>query len=424
MEGSGRRTVFFIVALCSWLLSSATIAWAVNSISLASVGEIILHPGIHAILPQPGARACMAACVSAHSGENLCEGCPMGVQLAGRHLIIRSADPAGDVGQVTVDCSKARRCFKAACLGGAGNTTCVSGSSVVLEGFTMTGGNVTLGSGGAVDVDGPQLTMRHVRVTNCHAARGGGLHVKSSHAAVLLERARFDGCSAFDDPFSEVSDGRGRGGAVFAARVRNLTASGCDFRACAADEAAAMSLQSVQAYIHGCTFRDSTARWQAAGLKVDYWSQASNLTVTNSSFVNLHTGEPDGGEQAGAVAWGGVESTWVDVYAFNCSDKGAYGGGFFHSFPPNIGDTRSTFTRVHVKGCRAGFGGAFVFGAGSAVFRNSLVEACRSEFHAGGVFIAPLASRMLFVDTNITGCSSHTEGGAVSSYGLDVEFRG
>eukprot|EP00897_Mesotaenium_endlicherianum_P001629 jgi/Mesen1/1494/ME000132S00436 len=217
---------------------------------------------------------------------------------------------------------------------------------------------------------------------------------------------------------------RGRGGAVFAAHAANVTVTGCDFSACTADEAAILSLQSVEAYIHGTTFRDSGALWQASGIKVDYFDPASNLTVTNSSFLNLHTGEPNGAEQAGAIAWGGIQSTWEDVYAFNCSDKGPYGGGFFWSLPVTAGDTRSNFTRLHVKGCYAKYGGAFFFYSGGAEFRDSLIEDCQSDYQAGGIYLAPSASRMLFVDTNVTGCSSKTEGGAISSYALDVEFRG
>ena len=264
-----------------------------------------------------------------------------------------------------------------------------STADIVINGFTLTGGNATAAApedrGGGIYVnDSPSVTIMNTVFLGNAGIAGGGLY--SNAGNVTLVDCQF------------LMNSASNGGGIYANNSTTSVTS-CTFdQNDAADMGGAMRIQAGSATIADSTFSDNTSVTWGGALTIR--SVTAGVTITRSTFTDNFSGDGGSNGRGGAIFSGDSSVTSIDnsIFIDNIADQ--FGGALHSGFPMTV--LNCTFT-----GSVAGQGANSVLAGNIA----TTVTNCIAWGNAG---TAPLT-----VNANVT--YSVVEGGYAGAGNIDAD---
>lgn len=279
-------------------------------------------------------------------------------------------------------------------------------------------------SSGGIDIEEPTgtVSIKDTTIKDCAAqANGGGINLyNGNNVQCKLENVKVDNCSAL------------RGGGIHA-KAGTLTISGGLFRSNAASGSiangggGAIYSEGAEITITGCTIGDNDTNngnyaVQGGGIFVSEDAKCTlNAGTKISGNTAMQTGADDGngggifvnrassGAAAGILTINGAEMNHV-IISGNTAD---YGGGLYNYGKANI-------KYAEIKGNKVKHNGGGMFNAGTCMMDGVMLQNNKAESEGGGIYSN---KELTLENTTVTGNEATASGGAIQIATADAVFN-
>ena len=279
-------------------------------------------------------------------------------------------------------------------------------------------------SSGGIDIEEPTgtVSIKDTTIKDCAAqANGGGINLyNGNNVQCKLENVKVDNCSAL------------RGGGIHA-KAGTLTISGGLFRSNAASGSiangggGAIYSEGAEITITGCTIGDNDTNngnyaVQGGGIFVSEDAKCTlNAGTKISGNTAMQTGADDGngggifvnrassGAAAGILTINGAEMNHV-IISGNTAD---YGGGLYNYGKANI-------KYAEIQGNSVEHNGGGMFNAGTCMMDGVTLQNNKAESEGGGIYSN---KELTLENTTVTGNEATTSGGAIQIATADSVFN-
>ena len=279
-------------------------------------------------------------------------------------------------------------------------------------------------SSGGIDIEEPTgtVSIKDTTIKDCAAqANGGGINLYNvNNVQCKLENVKVDNCSAL------------RGGGIHA-KAGTLTISGGLFRSNAASGSiangggGAIYSEGAEITITGCTIGDDDTNngnyaVQGGGIFV---SEDAKCTLNAGTKISGNTAMPMGvgdgngggifvnrassGTAAGILTINGAETNHV-IISGNTAD---YGGGLYNYGKANI-------KYAEIQGNSVEHNGGGMFNAGTCMMDGVMLQNNKAESEGGGIYSN---KELTLENTTVTGNEATTSGGAIQIATADSVFN-
>ena len=279
-------------------------------------------------------------------------------------------------------------------------------------------------SSGGIDIEEPTgtVSIKDTTIKDCAAqANGGGINLyNGNNVQCKLENVKVDNCSAL------------RGGGIHA-KAGTLTISGGLFRSNAASGSiangggGAIYSEGAEITITGCTIGDNDTNngnyaVQGGGIFVSEDAKCTlNAGTKISGNTAMQMGADDGngggifvnrassGAAAGILTINGAEMNHV-IISGNTAD---YGGGLYNYGKANI-------KYAEIQGNSVEHNGGGMFNAGTCMMDGVTLQNNKAESEGGGIYSN---KELTLENTTVTGNEATTSGGAIQIATADSVFN-
>ena len=258
-------------------------------------------------------------------------------------------------------------------------------ADVVIDGFTLTGGNVNGGSGAAI-ASLEQLTLRESVITgNTATGPGGAVLVANYGSPGLIENTVF-------------TDNTGSSGGAIRSILGGITINNSTFDDNNGTSGGAISAFNSTVVISDSSFNGNQATVEGGAIGLDNGS----LTLTDSTFDdNMATGPTSDG---GAIYTDGASSLAITGGSFIDNTTGDDGGAIYSD--------AATFTvsGVLFDGNSAAEGGALFIVDGDVDVRDSTLSGNTASLGGG---VSNFGDELNFLQSTISGNNANSSGGGI-----------
>jgi Ca2+-binding RTX toxin-like protein len=279
-------------------------------------------------------------------------------------LINKSLTIQGD-GNATIDADNLGRVFN------VDDESYLSVLEVTIDGLTITGGNISRGSGGGIRNNGENLTVTNSVITGNNAFQGGGIYTTSYYGGSL---------TVTDSTISGNTAGGNGGGLAVVGGSSNVSVTNS-------------TIQNNQAYQGGgvfvdggeggasLTITDSTISDNVADGSGGGIYSRSNTEISNSTL----SGNTAGGV-GGALSISGDANLTMTGSTVSNNVAAGNGGGIDINQAPYLGDYVAEVVNSTISGNTAGVGGGgFSLGTNSTLLLYNSTVTLNTATNGGGI---------------------------------------
>ena len=250
------------------------------------------------------------------------------------------------------------------------------------------GGGINLYNGNNV-----QCKLENVKVDNCSALRGGGIHAKAGTLTISGGLFRSNAASG--------SIANGGGGAIYSEGAE-ITITGCTI----GDDDTNNGNYAVQG---GGIFVSEDAKCTLnAGTKIS-GNTAMPMGVDDGNGGGIFVNRASSGTAAGILTINGAEMNHV-IISGNTAD---YGGGLYNYGKANI-------KYAEIQGNSVEHNGGGMFNAGTCMMDGVMLQNNKAESEGGGIYSN---KELTLENTTVTGNEATASGGAIQIATADSVFN-
>ena len=251
-------------------------------------------------------------------------------------------------------------------------------------------------NGGGINlynVNNVQCKLENVKVDNCSALRGGGIHAKAGTLTISGGLFRSNAASG--------SIANGGGGAIYSEGAE-ITITGCTI----GDDDTNNGNYAVQG---GGIFVSEDAKCTLnAGTKIS-GNTAMPMGVDDGNGGGIFVNRASSGTAAGILTINGAETNHV-IISGNTAD---YGGGLYNYGKANI-------KYAEIQGNSVEHNGGGMFNAGTCMMDGVMLQNNKAESEGGGIYSN---KELTLENTTVTGNEATTSGGAIQIATADSVFN-
>ena len=251
-------------------------------------------------------------------------------------------------------------------------------------------------NGGGINlynVNNVQCKLENVKVDNCSALRGGGIHAKAGTLTISGGLFRSNAASG--------SIANGGGGAIYSEGAE-ITITGCTI----GDDDTNNGNYAVQG---GGIFVSEDAKCTLnAGTKIS-GNTAMPMGVDDGNGGGIFVNRASSGTAAGILTINGAEMNHV-IISGNTAD---YGGGLYNYGKANI-------KYAEIQGNSVEHNGGGMFNAGTCMMDGVMLQNNKAENEGGGIYSN---KTLTLKDTTLTGNEATASGGAIQIATADAVFN-